>query len=1007
MRARVRFGGASHFGVALCCLAAALGLWGWTADSVSAQQPSVAHVLAGRTVRVGAPTIAPTADGTADRLSVAVTLQNTGAQPLAAQPGDFTLISEGDVFNQVGAPAALAGQVAPGGSLQGTLDFELPAAAVPAAHVFYHSTSDGVTGTVDFNSTTASTATASTAGTTSGPPTVRAKIWAAGSPEPSTWMVTGTSPSTLAANPVGAGGSWDQAGTGETIDYACFAHATSTARGCASSSSSVNAIEDTFTRANQTGWGTSTNAYNVPNVAWGMDGGGAMSNVAIAGNRGKYGYPGAINQVGIATAGTVAYNGGDSLVEFSVSAVGHATPYVVQNACPDKSCYYGARLHTSQNQLEVATRSGATTTIIGSAPFTASAGTLYWMRVNVLFFAGSSTLTEHSISNGIGDPWGTAVTQSGNVWFAEPGCDFGSCSSSSRPGQIGQFVVATNAINLYTLPNIPNNQAFFLALDGSGNVWFTTPDNAMIGEFSPATKTFVGQWAVTAGTGPWDLTFNKGMIWYTEHLASAVGEFDPSTHTHVDIQTPSAGSNPYGIVGNDAVNGNLVWFTENTSTVARIGVVDTGNGNAVSEYLIRSQLPPGSNGLTPHLIALSTSGRPWWTEGWVHDIGSLNPAQATAGSCGTTSGDCAGVTEYAPPSGTCNNGSHLSGIHISRSGLVWSDDSLSAQLFSFNPPARKFASYALSNCNAHPHDGLTTDFSNNVWSDEEFSNTLGTLVTSVAFGTNMPLFDANEQMITNAATRSILAGWHLPWIRMPFRPVLSDAVELSALQAIKGIGARPMVIVQGPLDSNALNDDLHELQLTASVFGANPVYVEYDNEADRAGITSAAYTSSWNATVPTLKSKYPSYKFIGPVLSQWHPTYVASFVTSAKPAPDFISWHEYVCNTSETTAYCMQHIANWAVHVSQTNSAETAAVGHTVPFFISEWNMDSSADTRYGDPSVIGPFTTNAIKELESQIPNGLAGAIEYCADSHESDFQLIDATNQLTPQGQTFHVAM
>ena len=52
------------------------------------------------------------------------------------------------------------------------------------------------------------------------------------------------------------------------------------------------------------------------------------------------------------------------MVRFAVSAVGHVTPYVVQNACPDKSCYYGVRLHTSQNKLELAKRSGPTTSIL-------------------------------------------------------------------------------------------------------------------------------------------------------------------------------------------------------------------------------------------------------------------------------------------------------------------------------------------------------------------------------------------------------------------------------------------------------------------------------------------------------------------------------------------------------------------------------------------------------------------------------------------------------------------
>ena len=558
---------------------------------------------------------------------------------------------------------------------------------------------------------------------------VRANIWADGTPEPSSWMVSSApQASLLGLDPVGAGGSWDQTGTGETINYSCFAYASGTRAASCGSGAGVNTIEDTFARANQTGWGTSTNTDGISNVAWGMDGAGSLSKVTISNNTGRYAYPGSIDQIGIAGAGGAVYNGGDSLAEFSVSATGHVTPYVVQNACADKSCYYGARLHTSQSRLEVAERSGGSTAILAAVPFVASAGTHYWMRLDVTFVSGvSGSITEHPVTNGVGDPWGTAVDSAGNIWFAEPGCDFGNnCSSTTPPGQIGELVAATGAITLYTLPNVADNQPIFVALDASGDVWFTTPNNDMIGEFNPSTHSFVGQWGVTSGTGPWDLTFNRGEIWYTEHYVSAVGEFDPVTDTHIDFQTPTSGTNPYGIAGNDPANGNLVWFTENNGSVARIGVVDTGNGNAISEYLIRAQPPPGS-GLTPHLITMDAQGHPWWTEGWVHDIGTLDPGAVTAGTCGTTTGDCPGVSEYAPPTGGCS-GSHVSGIHVAASGLVWADDSLSAQLFSFDPIARQFTGYQLTNCGAHPHDGLNVDASNNVWWDEEFANNLGSLV---------------------------------------------------------------------------------------------------------------------------------------------------------------------------------------------------------------------------------------------------------------------------------------
>ena len=123
----------------------------------------------------------------------------------------------------------------------------------------------------------------------------------------------------------------------------------------------------------------------------------------------------------------------------------------------------------------------------------------------------------------------------------------------------------------------------------------------MIGGFSPISKSFVGQWAVTAGSGPWDLTFNQGQIWYTEHFVSSIGSFDPVTHSHTDYPTPSANSNPYGI----AANGTLIWFTENNSSVARIAVLDTGNIIPSQSIRFRHRQIPV---FTPHLMALDKVG---------------------------------------------------------------------------------------------------------------------------------------------------------------------------------------------------------------------------------------------------------------------------------------------------------------------------------------------------------------------------------------------------------------
>jgi streptogramin lyase len=333
---------------------------------------------------------------------------------------------------------------------------------------------------------------------------------------------------------------------------------------------------------------------------------------------------------------------------------------------------------------------------------------------------GPGTLDRYVLTGGVGQPWGTAIDAAGNVWFAEPGCDFApTCAAGSAPGQIGVIVAATQAIHLYPLPDIPGNQPLFLAFDDAGMLWFTTPGNDRIGEFDPSTGQVVGQWPVTSGTGPWQLAFAGGRLWYTEHLASAIGRFDPETHEHVDIQTPAANSNPYGI----AAAGSLIWFTENNSAVARVGVVDTARGNAVTEYPIAA--PPDA---TPHLIAVGPGGRPWWTEGWANTIATLGP-ETGPGDCSATAGACSGVRRYAlPPASACGAAVHTSGIAIdARTSTLWLDNSLTAQVGSFDLVTGAFAMRTLDDCNSHPHDGLLVDGRGAVWFNEQFANAIGRL----------------------------------------------------------------------------------------------------------------------------------------------------------------------------------------------------------------------------------------------------------------------------------------
>ncbi|HLZ59951.1 MAG TPA: hypothetical protein VKR06_23630 [Ktedonosporobacter sp.] len=526
----------------------------------------------------------------------------------------------------------------------------------------------------------------------------------------------------------------------------------------------ANTIEDNFTRANQTGWGTTTNTDSVPNVAWGADANGSQPYVSISNNTGMSGYQGSTNVVGLATAGTTTYgNGADTLISFTMSSVGHIIPYVLLNACANKSCYYSAQLHTSQNTLEIGERKKNTSIVLASVPFTASANTLYWMRLD------------------------TAADRSGTI-EAKVWAD-----GTPEPG----WMVTGN-----------DNNALAANYVGAGATWDV------------------------AGTG-------------------------------------------------ESVNFSCYAF-------------NTG-GNAALPCAPNPNATPTP---TPTSIATSTP----------------TPTPTSTGG---------------PDS-------------------------------------------------AH-------------------------LIRSV----NDSLFDTTDQLMNDPTTQAILKTHNTPIVRMPFRDALTDAQDLQALGAIENTGAAPLVIVHGACVSDPYTIDNHWLSLVAQVFTTGPIYVEYGNEEDLscnggAGISATAYQASWNVVVAQLKVNYPSYYFIGPVTYQSDPTYIATFVNGANPQPDFISWHEFVCSSSDSNSYCLSHINNWATHIANTNSAVQSAIGHTIPIMITEWNLDPGRDHRYSDQSFIQQWTTTALSEWSSLTSSGLYAAFNYTCESHP-DFQLIDSSDNFTYQGAVF----
>jgi hypothetical protein len=278
---------------------------------------------------------------------------------------------------------------------------------------------------------------------------------------------------------------------------------------------------------------------------------------------------------------------------------------------------------------------------------------------------------------------------------------------------------------------------------------------------------------------------------------------------------------------------------------------------------------------------------------------------------------------------------------------------------------------------------------------------VNTPVSPLLFGTNLGLFNSNDQVLTSSTARSLLQQMHMRIIRMPLRSSLSEATEIAAATTIKNLGAIPLVVLNGPGDVNALNIDTRMVRDMNRIFGKNTVYYEFGNEDDWHGVDAIGYTNSWNAIIPQLKRIALQGQFVGPVNYQYDRAYLITFLQNANPRPDEISWHEYTCDDSWAKSVCISHINNWATHIADARAAMVATIGTALPIMITEWNYAPNAvpnDGKINDPGFMTTWTTRALQTLAA---NRIFASMQYSCTN--TVIALIGDNNALTTQGQIF----
>lgn len=276
----------------------------------------------------------------------------------------------------------------------------------------------------------------------------------------------------------------------------------------------------------------------------------------------------------------------------------------------------------------------------------------------------NGTVREFAVpgQNGTLVSWGIAVDSSGDVWLTDQSCN---CIRSLNP--------STGTFTDYAIPT-PQSDPYQLAVDSSGDVWFTELGAGKLGEITPAgamverqipplgqlTPSEIGpagivtsggtvwfdevyagriasfsdgefrQYSLGNFTSPTGIAIDQeGDLWTTLHGGSDILELDPQTNATFALSTSVIGVQetlPY-FIHVDA-RGD-VWFNEHFgNAIARF---DPANSTLV-EYEIPTQVQDFGNISGALTMALSPSGRPWFTESYSGKVGTVDtnaPVQTT------------------------------------------------------------------------------------------------------------------------------------------------------------------------------------------------------------------------------------------------------------------------------------------------------------------------------------------------------------------------------------------
>jgi hypothetical protein len=279
------------------------------------------------------------------------------------------------------------------------------------------------------------------------------------------------------------------------------------------------------------------------------------------------------------------------------------------------------------------------------------------------------------------------------------------------------------------------------------------------------------------------------------------------------------------------------------------------------------------------------------------------------------------------------------------------------------------------------------------------------LTSSYVFGTNDSIQYSSPNVETLPSVQSYLRQGGLTLMRTWAYADYTDAAIRQRIATIQHSHMRCMMML-------GTTSNLSWMEHVVSMLGSDCNIYEFGNEPDQANnhTSIAQVTSAWIADVPHLRALNRHAVFGGPAVT-WsgatdssegnYPSEMAYFLAKTEAArvrADFISYHDYPCQKSTSTAQCISITpSDFSYNYNAVIGWEKEYYRNTVPTGISEYNFDPGTGHLYswGDN---GPFmkkwTTVA---LNAMLADGVSFANQFTSLNY-SGYGYLDMFHDSAP---------